>query len=90
MGGMSHLNEPNYDPNNPECNTGPSIKQVLDALGPRTVEGDQGRWTGHTVQDAIAADQYDRKVKASQNVGFARRVLRSISVRLASHDGRGS
>lgn len=88
---MSHLNEPAYDPNDPNCNQGPSIKQVLDALGPRTVEGDQGRWTGHTVDDAIKADQYDRQIRMSQSKGFARRVLRTISgIRLLSHDGRGS
>lgn len=88
---MTHLNEPHYDANNPECNTGPTIKQVLDALGPRTIEGDQGRWTGHSVDDAIKADEYDRKVRMSKGKGFARRVLLSITgIRLRAHDGRGS
>jgi hypothetical protein len=86
---MTH-EESSYDPNNPECTTGPSIKHVLDALGPRTVEGDQGRWTGHTVQDAIAAAEYERKNKRNNTPNLARRILRSISVRLMSHDGRGS
>lgn len=87
---MSDLPTPNYDPNNPHCNTGPSIRTVLENLGPRTIEGDQGRYVSHSVDDAIKAYEFDRRLKMASTKGFARRVLSSITSRLASHDGRGS
>ena len=47
------------------CNTeevpGSTIAAALLAIGPRTVEGDQGRVSMHGVHDAIAAIEYDRK-----------------------------
>lgn len=87
---MSDLPTPNYDSNHPTCNTGPSIRTVLENLGPRTVEGDQGRYVAHSVDDAIKAYEFDRRLKLASTSGYARRVLMSISSRLMSHDGRGS
>jgi hypothetical protein len=68
---------------------GASIAQTLNALGPKSVEGDQGRWIGHSVSDAIMAEEYEaRKLKNKSKVAA---ILRTISGhRLLSHDGRAS
>jgi len=68
-----------------------TIANALTALGPRTVEGDQGRVSMHSVHDAIAAMEYDRKRTALKNRATTRSMLLTISNhRLATHDGRAS
>ena len=70
---------------------GSSIAQVLARLGPRTVEGDQGRWTGYSIDEAIKADEYERKRDAVKNKKTVASVLRTIGGhRLVTHDGRGT
>jgi hypothetical protein len=71
--------------------TGTSIADVLSALGPIKVEGDQGAWTGRTVSDAIKAADWDRKNRAMTSKAGVASVLRTIGGhRLISHDGRAS
>ena len=60
-------------------------------MGPRTVEGDQGRVTMHSVQDAIAALEYERKRTLLPNRAAMRNAMITISNhRLATHDGRAT
>ena len=64
------------------------IADALRALGPRTVEGDQGRVTMHSVSDAIKAQEYTDKRDKMKNKAGVRAVLRTISGhRLLNHDG---
>ena len=70
---------------------GQTIATALAALGPRTIEGDQGRVSMHGVHDAIAALEYNRKRSKMQNRSGIAAVLRTISNhRLTAHDGRAS
>lgn len=70
---------------------GRTIADVLVALGPRTVEGDYGRVTMASVDDAIKAAEYDRRKCAMKGRAKITSALRAISgYRLVSHDGRGS
>ena len=85
---MTNCPDPESDP----CVTpGSTIADALVRLGPRTVEGDYGRVTMASVDDAIKAVEYDRSrclMKKRSNVSS---MLRFISGhRLAPHDGRGS
>ena len=81
--GMSSCPEP--------TNESATIANALTALGPRTVEGDQGRVSMHSVHDAIAAMEYDRKRTSMKNRAAVRSMLLTISNhRLATHDGRAS
>jgi len=70
--------------------TGNTISEVLSAIGPRTVEGDFGRVTTHSIQDAIAAAEYQRKRCALSSRSRTAGMLRSMSYRLVSHDGPAS
>lgn len=71
--------------------SGTSIADMLLALGPRTVEGDQGRVSMYSVQEIIAAVEYDRNRSKMRNREQIRSVLRTISnYRLATHDGPAS
>jgi hypothetical protein len=71
--------------------TNQSIADALLAIGPRTVEGDQGRVSMHSVHDVIAAMEYDRKRNRMKNRASVRHALLTISNhRLATHDGRAS
>ena len=70
---------------------GSTIANALLAIGPRTVEGDQGRVSMPSVHDAIAALEYERKRTLMNNRAGVRAALRTISNhRLAAHDGPGS
>jgi hypothetical protein len=72
-------------------NSGQTIAEALVSIGPRTVEGDQGRVSMHSVHDAIAAIEYDRKRNKMKNRAGIRSVLLTISNhRLATHDGPAS
>ena len=67
------------------------IAEALLALGPRTVEGDLGRVTMHSVSDAIKAAEYTNGRDKMKNKAGVRAVLRTISGhRLATHDGPGT
>ena len=65
-----------------------TVAQALNNLGPRTVEGDQGRVTMHSVGDVIAAMEYERKRSSLKSKKHTAAVLRTISGhRLEAHDG---
>lgn len=73
------------------ANEGQTIADALDTIGPRTIEGDQGRVSMPGVHDAIAALEYERKRNAMKNRKGTAAVLRTISGhRLLAHDGRAS
>ncbi len=73
------------DPNNL------SISQQLLSLGPRTVEGDQGRVSMHSVHDAIAALEYERKRNLLNNKAAVTSAIRTISGhRFSAPGGRAS
>lgn len=68
-----------------------SIAQALASIGPRTVEGDQGRVTMHSVTDALKAIEHVRTGNKMKNRAGIQAVLRTISNnRLATHDGPAS
>jgi hypothetical protein len=68
-----------------------SIAQALASIGPRTVEGDQGRVTMHSVSDAIKAIEHGRTGNKMKNRKGIQSVLRTISNnRLLTHDGPAS
>jgi hypothetical protein len=74
------------DPNRPT-----TIAEALVSIGPRTVEGDQGRVSMHSVHDAIAAIEYERKRTQLRDRASIRRAMLTISNhRLATHDGPAS
>lgn len=78
-------------PNETTNVSGSTIADALVALGPRTVEGDQGRVSMHSVHDAIAAMEYEQKRSSLKNRTMIRRVLLTIgNHRLAAHDGPAS
>lgn len=81
-------NETPIDP----CTAAPgsTIANALAALGPRTVEGDYGRVTTHSVNDAIAATEYQRKRCTLGNRSKTAGMLRSMSYRLVAHNGPAS
>lgn len=85
---MSDCNQANTPAENA---SNPSIADRLLAIGPRTVEGDQGRVSMPSVHEAIAAMEYERKrtqLTSKRKLGSA---LRTVSGhRLLMHDGRGS
>ncbi len=69
----------------------PTIAQQLANLGPRTVEGDQGRVSMYNIDEAIRALEYERKRNKMRSKSGTAAVLRTISGhRLATHDGPGS
>lgn len=71
--------------------TNKTIAEALVALGPRTVEGDQGRVSMASVHETIAAIEYDRQRNQLRNRSSMSNALRTISNhRLATHDGRAS
>jgi len=73
---------------NPNPAGGPTISEQLLALGPRTVEGDQGRVSMHSIHDAIAAIEYERKRTLLKNKRQVSAMLRTISGhRLAAPGG---
>jgi hypothetical protein len=75
----------------PKANNPTTIAEALVNIGPRTVEGDQGRVSMHSVHDAIAALEYDRKRSQLNNRASLRSALLTISNhRLATHDGPAS
>lgn len=70
---------------------GQTIADALNTIGPRTIEGDQGRVSMPGVHDAIAALEYERRRTKMKNKKGVASVLRTISGhRLLAHDGRGS
>ena len=76
---------------NDSSQSGQTIANRLAALGPRTLEGDQGRASMYGVQDAIAAEEYDRKRRLLNSKSAANSMLRTISGhRLAAPGGRAS
>lgn len=78
-------------PENDPVQPGSTIADALVRIGPRTIEGDQGRVTMPSVDDAIKALEYDRKRSAMKNRAGIRGVLRTITgFRLSAHDGRAS
>lgn len=79
-------------PENDPCSVpGSTIADALQRLGPRTVEGDQGRVTMPSVDDAIKAIEYDRSRCVMKGRSSISSALRRISgYRLMTHDGRGS
>lgn len=70
---------------------GSTIADALVRIGPRTVEGDYGRVTMASVDDAIKAIEYDRSrclMKKRSNLSAALKMISGH--RLAAHDGRAS
>jgi len=64
------------------------IATLMQQYPPRTVEGDQGRVTTHSLSDVIKADEYNRKAKAMATRKTMANTLRHISgLRLVSHNG---
>jgi hypothetical protein len=71
--------------------SGTSISELLAAVGPLRIEGDQGSWTAHSLDSVIKAVDWERKSQAMRTRSSVASVLRTISNhRLLSHDGRAS
>ena len=75
------------------CKTDPQISTIanaLQALGAKQLTGDQGSYTGYSIDEAIKAIEFQRKDRLRNKAALAS-ALRTISgIRLAPPDGPGS
>jgi len=64
------------------------ISTLMQTFPPRTVEGDQGRVTSHSLSEIIKVDDYERKRNALSTRKKMVNTLRHMSnVRLVTHNG---